>query len=218
MSKIDIFNFQSNKIFFNNINKIFDIIFKVFEYNEKIIQCFKFIYDKIKKILDYKKLILKIFKNHITFYFRPHQLQIIKSWVLNHSIKFEQNNIYGTLSYEAVERYKKSNSTHNLLILEPKKNGIVYFNNTEFNYILEDVSINLFHYNKLELDNVLRNIVDSFKSLDHNNIEEQYRPKIFKPVIEEKINTVYWEENNVVFENVKLFLSDQDKKKNIRSL
>jgi len=213
MSKIDIFNFQSNKIFFNNINKIFDIIFKVFEYNEKIIQCFKFIYDKIKKILDYKKLILKIFKNHITFYFRPHQLQIIKSWVLNHSIKFEQNNIYGTLSYEAVERYKKSNSTHNLLILEPKKNGIVYFNNTEFNYILEDVSINLFHYNKLELDNVLRNIVDSFKSLDHNNIEEQYRPKIFKPVIEEKINTVYWEENNVVFENVKLFLSDQDKKK-----
>lgn len=213
MTKINVFNFESNKIFFNNINKIFDIVFKFFEYNEKIAQCFKCIYNKIKKFLDCREFILKIIKNHITFYFKPCQIQNIKSWLLNHCMKFEQNNVYGSLNQEANEKYKKSNSTQNLLILEPKKNGIVYFNNTEFNYVLEDVSIKLFHYNKIELDNILKSIVDSLNSLDSNNIEEQYKPKIFKTVIDEKTNTIFWEENNVIFENVKLFLSDQDKKK-----
>lgn len=166
----------------------------------------------IERILNFKTFLLNIIKKKNTFYFESEKLNLVKSWLINHSLEFKTTNTYSNIDKLSLVSYKKSQNIQELLVIEPKSRGVIHIKNTKVNYILGNNYISLFHINKILLNEVLKDIVDFLDSNKQTKIEK-YNPKIFKykTSSDENRKDYTWELENTIFEDVKIYFKKEDK-------
>jgi hypothetical protein len=170
------------------------------------------ILDLLEKILNFKTFLLNIIKKKNTFYFEADKLNLVKSWLINHSLEFKTTDTYSNIDKTSFVSYKKSQNIQELLVIEPKTRGVIHIKNSKVNYILGSNYISLFHINKILLNEVLKDIVDYLDCNKQIKIEK-YNPKIYKykTSSDENRKDYTWELENTIFEDVKLYFKKEDK-------
>lgn len=170
--------------------------------------------DLIEKLLNFKTFLLNIIKKKNTFYFEAEKINLVKSWLINHTLEFKTIDTYSNIDETSFVSYKKSQNIQELLVIEPKPRGVIHIKNTKINYILGNNYISLFHINKIILNDVLKDIVDYLDSNKQIKIEK-YNPRIYKykTTTDENRKEYTWELENTIFENVKLYFKEKDKER-----
>lgn len=166
----------------------------------------------LEKILNFKTFLINIIKKKNTFYFETDKVNLVKSWLINHSLEFKTTDTYSNIDKTSFVSYKKSQNIQELLVIEPKPRGVIHIKNTKINYILGNNYISLFHINKVILNEVLKDIVDFLDSNKQIKIEK-YNPKIFKykTSSDENRKDYTWELENTIFEDVKIYFKEKDR-------
>lgn len=213
---------------FVSFEKVLNIIFKFFNQTDTIRLGFINI---IRKIKIFKNWLFNIIKNKSVFLFNENDTTKIKEWLINHSMEFQYSNQYSNVDVTNFSIFKKTENIQDLLIIEPKIEGSIYLYNTKISYFLDNDSITLYHFNKAVLNNTVQSLANYLKEKQYNdNKQVLFTPRIFKidnELFVNKINNITdlssctnssstpnsWKFENTIYENVKLFLNEEDKKK-----
>lgn len=175
-----------------------------------------FFLDKFNKFT--KFLTSLIMKKHV-LKFHAKDTSIIKQWLVNHCQKFQEKNVFSISSSDDVRRYNTDKNIDDIIVYDPRVEGIAYFENVTVKYIMDKNSITLFSFDRTILYSVIEDITNNIINAgEKTKTEEHYKVKVYGIELSEVESTVNgkkskqtsynWKLNNTICEKVNLFMSE----------